>query len=268
MNGRPCDIQASGRIELYFYGELDAPARLAVDAHLDTCAECRLAIEELSLIRAVLAGRPDVSAPPAGDWGPFMARLEQRVDREGEAGLSAAGSPAAARGGYMEYLAMAAMLALVTASVGYLAGRRAAPVAPPAPAAEAPAPLQAAVPSPSADVSADDALRAVSEQHFERSKLVVLGLTTKDPHGTAPADWAYERQLAGSLLSDTRLYKRAAEDHGLTKLAGVMSDLELVLLQTSLSDDRDAETLERLQRLIRRRDLMTKMEVLETTKGF
>jgi hypothetical protein len=43
-----------------------------------------------------------------------------------------------------------------------------------------------------------------------------------------------------------------------------MSDLELVLLQASLSDDRDAETLRRIQQLIRKRDLLTKMEVVGT----
>ena len=100
---------------------------------------------------------------------------------------------------------------------------------------------------------------AVSDQHFERSKLVVLGLATKDAR---QADWAYERELAGTLLSDTRLYRAAAEERGMQSLAGVMRDLELVLLQTSMSEQRDAASLEHLQRLIRRRDLITKMEIV------
>ena len=33
------------------------------------------------------------------------------------------------------------------------------------------------------------------------------------------------------------MYRLVAEDRGLTALAGVMRDLELVLLQTSLTDD-------------------------------
>jgi hypothetical protein len=66
-------------------------------------------------------------------------------------------------------------------------------------------------------------------------------------------------------LSDTRLYRHAAEERGMTKLADVMRDLELVLLQTSMSDSPDAESLARLQRLIRRRDLITKMDVVKTT---
>ena len=105
----------------------------------------------------------------------------------------------------------------------------------------------------------DPGLAAVSDQHFERSKLVVLGLATKDAR---QADWDYERELAGTLLSDTRLYRAAAEERGMQSLAGVMRDLELVLLQTSMSEQRDAASLEQLQRLIRRRDLITKMEIV------
>ena len=107
--------------------------------------------------------------------------------------------------------------------------------------------------------AADPGLAAVSDQHFERSKLVVLGLATKDAR---QADWDYERELAGTLLSDTRLYRAAAEERGMQSLAGVMRDLELVLLQTSMSEQRDAASLEQLQRLIRRRDLITKMEIV------
>ena len=50
----------------------------------------------------------------------------------------------------------------------------------------------------------------------------------------------------------------------MTTLAGVMGDLELVLLQTSMSDKPDMATLEQLQRLIAKRDLVTKMEVVTT----
>jgi hypothetical protein len=48
-------------------------------------------------------------------------------------------------------------------------------------------------------------------------------------------------------------------------LARVMGDLELVLLQTSLADTPDADVLEQIQRLIHKRDLVTKMDVTATT---
>src|SRR5204863_8466035 len=92
-----------------------------------------------------------------------------------------------------------------------------------------------AVPPAPADANAagrpDAGFAALSEEHFERSKLVILGLATRDAGAVSPSDWAYERQLAGVRLDDTRLYKQAAQARGLGRLAGVMSDLELVLLQ-------------------------------------
>ena len=103
---------------------------------------------------------------------------------------------------------------------------------------------------------------ALSEEHFERSKLVVLGLATKDPAARRAADWAYERELASSLLSDTRMYRLAAEDRGLTHLAGVMRDLEIVLLQTAMTDETDPGALPQIQRLIQKRDLLEKMDAV------
>ena len=81
-----CHLQASGTIELYFYGELPLGERAEVQAHIGQCAECRAALDDLSVIRAALAVRPDVATPPGGDWSGFMARLDTRIAEEGQAG--------------------------------------------------------------------------------------------------------------------------------------------------------------------------------------
>ncbi len=107
-------------------------------------------------------------------------------------------------------------------------------------------------------------MKAVGEQHFERSKLVVLGLASKEATATSTADWAYERELATSLLKDTRLYRLAAEERGLTSLAGVMRDLELVLLETSMAEQTDQKALGQIQRIIEKRGLIEKMETVPT----
>ena len=165
---------------------------------------------------------------------------------------------------------MAALLTLVTAGVVYVA--RSTPRLPPfSPSSiDVPATVPAerspvvSAPIAAAARSAEAAFAALSEQHFERSKLVVLGLANKDPHAAREADWAYERGLASNLLSDTRLYRLAAEERGMKTLAGVMGDLEIVLLQTSLADAPDAGALEQIQRLIHKRDLVTKMDASTT----
>jgi Putative zinc-finger len=269
-----CHLRAGGTIELYFYGELPLAERAEVHTHIGQCADCRAALDDLSVIRAALAVRPDVATPPGGDWSGFMARLNTRIVEEGQPeGNSAPANVVAIswRRRVAPYLAAAAVLVLVTISaVVMLKQRAAAPTAARAtPTALATTPVAQSEPviapivgAGNPDSGRDPALSALSDEHFERSKLVVLGIATKDAR---QADWAYERQLAGTLLSDTRLYRVAAEERGMQGLAGVMRDLELVLLQTSMSEQRDTASLEHLQRLIRRRDLITKMEVVHAS---
>jgi hypothetical protein len=120
----------------------------------------------------------------------------------------------------------------------------------------------------SGDQMMQTALTSVGVHHLERSKLVVLGLASKEPVAGDASDWAYERDLATSLLNDTRLYRQAAERRGLTSLAGVMRDLELVLLQTSMAEASDTAALPQIQRLIQKRGLVEKMDVAGTTGLF
>lgn len=254
---RSCDVHGSGDIELYFYDELGVPEREAIERHLTTCADCRTSLDELRVIRAALSGRPVVSAPYGGDWSSFIARLDAAIASERARDVRVAPQRARSRSPYVAYLAMAALLALVTISVAVAFRSRHVPAS----SAIAPAADRSAYAAPR-DVAA---FTALTEEHFERSKLVVLGLATKDPQTGRATDWAYERALASGLLNDTRMYRLAAEDRGLNGLAGVMRDLELVLLQASLTDEKDPAALPQLQRLIRRRDLIEKMDVVTTT---
>jgi hypothetical protein len=255
-----CDLQAAGTIELYFYGELPQADRAAVQAHLARCAECRAALEDLSVIRAALANRPDVATPPGGDWSGFMRRLTAAVAAEQSLRGPSNATPARPlRRQLAPYLAVAATLAVV--SFAWITERNPRPAPGATSVVTAPPTAGAAGAQPLRDASLtatdpDPGLLAVSGEHFERSKLVVLGLVTKSG---SQDDWAYERDLASSLLGDTRLYRQAAEERGMQPLADVMGDLELVLLQTSMTDEPNEASLHQLQRLIRRRDLLTKM---------
>jgi hypothetical protein len=270
-----CERLASGEVELYFYGELEGRARAATERHVKSCGECRHALDDLSTIRAALSTRPVVDVPRDGDWTRFMAKLEAAIDLERTriVPIDAPRALPAGRAWQTWQLAAAAVVALIAMSAYVMrSGNR----------DEAPAPIAAVVPdiSRSLDLSAQGGVRtaggttipvngsaeaafaALSEQHFEKSKLVVLGLANKDARRVRGADWEYERQLATSLLSDTRVYRLAAEDRGLTTLAKVMGDLELVLLQTSTAEQTQATDLEQIQRLIEKRDLVTKMDAV------
>ena len=261
-----CHLQAAGTIELDFYGELDQAARADVERHLTSCADCRQAVEDMQTIRTALASRRDVCEPPGGDWSGFMTRLDDAVRVQTKSAYSRSGS-VRYPGRYVVYAAAAALVALVSISVAYVTTSRrhlvesatSPPVENGANIAQSQEPLEV---TPPRALSEKAAFASLSEQHFERSKLVVYSLANKDARRAD--DWAYERQLASTLLSDTRLYRLAAEERGLTSVARVMGDLELVLLQTSLSSDQEPATLQQIQRLIRKRDLVTKMDVVAT----
>ena len=245
-----CTVQESGAIELFFYEELAEAERAQIAQHLRQCRECASALEDLRMIRDVLASRPDVDAPPAGDWSGFMARLDAAVS----VGRPPSSVVRFETRRYAGLLAMAALLAIVATSV-YFVARQSSRLQPPNTFAN----RQAG--SETAGAVATTGLRSTGEKHFEKSKLVLLGLANRET-GVAPADWAYERELAAALLEDTRLYRMAAEQHGMTSLAGIMRDLELVLLETSMSDGVDTAELGQIQRLIQKRNLIEKMDTV------
>ncbi len=267
---KSCVLVDAPDIELYFYGELDADDRARVEVHLRGCDACRQRLEDLHAIRCALAARPAVDAPAAGDWSGFMRRLHESVTPV--PGVSVQSAPEHSAYSAADHSAhsaarvagaLAAMLVVTSLGVFVAARLRHAPAATENAAAVRPAavsPVPSAVPAQDAR-SEQRALRAVSAEHLERSKLVVLGLATRDPKRTRAADWQYERRLAGTLLDDTRLYRQAAQDHGMTDMARVMRDLETVLIETSMSDTSDRQALARVQRLIAKRDLVVKMQL-------
>jgi hypothetical protein len=260
-----CDFD----VVLYFYDELEGEERAQATAHVRGCAECRHRLEELETIKDALASRPVVDAPPARDWSGFMRRLDEAVKPIPV--VAAAPTVLERRRGawtMRHAAALAAMAALVTIAVMSAARFRSTGLDVPATSTDQVVVAQAAAePTAPAPTGPDQALRAVSAEHLERSKLVVLGLATRDPHHSTAADWQYERRLAGSLLSDTRLYRIAAQDRGVSDVARVMRDLETVLLEASLSDSTDKDALERVQRLIAKRDLVVKMQVMAGSSG-
>jgi hypothetical protein len=267
-----CELFDSPDVEMYFYGELDPVDRARIDIHVRACEPCRQRLDDLHAIRRALASRPVVDAPPAGDWSGFTRRLDEAVARTSELPNPNPNPNLRTLEPWnpRTLIALAATLALVT--FGVLVALRFRPVTETRLAVTAAPPRSPAVAGSAKAGEAgtakagrpDRALREGSAEHLERSKLVVLGLATRDPH-TRSRDWQYERALAGTLLTDTRLYRQAAIHDGADDVARVMRDLEAVLLEASMSDRNDGAALERVQRLIARRDLVVKMQVMATT---
>jgi hypothetical protein len=261
-------------VELYFYDEQTPADRAAFEAHLRGCADCRAALAELRTIRTALEasrghadrlhGRAAAGDRDDAEWRAFMRRLDQRLDAE-----SGRRFP---RTAIVGGLALAASLAVgIVAGVMWQREQSRAPedlrspaeavaLSDPRPSAESAAlsDLRASAPSAGSDPRASAAAAA---DHFERAKIVLLGLANKDAAAVGSHDWSYERALAASLLPDTRLHRLAALEAGDPELADLLNDLEVLLLQASFAAEPDRATLSRLQRYINRRDLLVRMEI-------
>jgi anti-sigma factor RsiW len=73
----PC-AETESRLHAYFDGELDALAAAAFEGHLETCAECRAALEGLKAMRAALRAELPYERAPAA----LTARITAALDRE------------------------------------------------------------------------------------------------------------------------------------------------------------------------------------------
>jgi anti-sigma factor RsiW len=82
----PC-AETERRLHAYFDGELDAVGAAAFEEHLESCAECRAALEELKIMRAALRTElPHERAPAA-----LAARISAALDQEAAASARAEG---------------------------------------------------------------------------------------------------------------------------------------------------------------------------------
>lgn len=78
-------LAASLRLSAYLDGELPAPERRAVDAHLRGCATCRRDLAELTRVKSLLGALPEVDLPAE-----VLAGVRDRLAPVGPAGVLAA----------------------------------------------------------------------------------------------------------------------------------------------------------------------------------
>jgi Putative zinc-finger len=237
-------------VELYFYDELAPADRAAFEAHLPSCSSCRAALGELEEIRSALAPMRVEGTRSEFEWRAFMRRLDTRIDAE-----SAAAPGRRVPAGVLVAAGIAATLAIGVVTGVLWQRERARDRAVPAPD-----PIEISRTGDPEDDSRQRSREAAIE-HLDRAKIVLLGLANKDAGAASVDDWSYERSLAASLLPDTRLLRLTALEEGDGEMASLLSDLEVLLLQTSFSAEPNRDTLARLQRYINRRDLLVRTEL-------
>jgi hypothetical protein len=191
---------------LHHYGE--AGDALAVLRHLESCDQCRALYG--SLERALHA----VDALPLPERGAeYGATVWRRIEDRIPAGRR--WTPA----GYWRWTGVVTAFASLLVAA-FLAGRF-YPTAPkPAPAGTL------------AGQQAGERVLLVAVGDFlERSQLVLMELNNANPAGYL--DISAERERAADLVGENRLYRQTAVHNGNTAMAGVLDDLERVLVDIS-----------------------------------
>ncbi len=220
------------QLVLLYYGESTEAA--GIDRHLAECEVCRTEFRALQLTLNTVDSAP---VPERGaEYGQAVwQRIEKRVG-------------ARKRRSFTQWWIWApAMAALLVGT--FLAGRLTHRPAGPE------------VAKNQQQIRERILLVAVGD-HLERSQMVLAELTNAPDH-KGKLDITDERQMAADLLDDNRLYRQTARSTGDTAVAGVLDDLERVLLEIAHSPTEvSSGQLDDLRQQIEGRGLLFKVRVM------
>jgi hypothetical protein len=233
------------------YASGEAQEAAAIAEHLRDCAACRTSFTSLQRVLAAATAmavpEPD-AAFEARMWRQLRPQLEPKTARAGW--LSAWLAP--------RRLAFAgAMASLVLAA--FLAGRFW-----PRPGAPGGGPTEA---NATPQVRERILLVAVGD-HLDRAQSVLIEISNAQAGtgaGAKEVDISREQQRASDMLSANRLYRQTAVHTGDASVAGILDELEPLLVEIANSPSKvSGADLEELQRRIAARGLLLKVRVLSS----
>lgn len=229
---------------LHYYGEAQG-AEAGITAHLDACAECGAAWQQLRRVMEAIDAAPVPEPSPSFERN-VWARLESEVFREHSTGKSS---------GWRAWfsgprLALAGGLAAIVFVVGAL---RMSTTAPPA---------ETLAGDTAAGAHREQVMLTAVSDHIEQSQVVLVELANAEPDGD-DIDVSLERDAADDLVSAGRLYRETARETGNLQLAALLEELELVLVEIARGPGAlSAEELDALRAQIEAQQLIFKLQVL------
>jgi len=224
---------------LHYYSE--EGSSLAAGRHLDQCDQCRALYGSLDRVLNTVDSLPVPAREPE-----YGARVWQRIESRMPARRRWWARPGIWRGAGVA----AAFASLLV--VAFLAGRF-------YPTAHKPAPADSI-----ADRQAGERVLLVAVGDFlERSQLVLIELNNANPAGKL--DISAERERAAGLVGENRLYRQTAAHNGNTAMAGVLDDLERVLVDISHAPSQlSPAAVEGLQQRLESAGILFKIRVLRS----
>lgn len=206
----------------YIERDLSPADQVRVATHLETCGDCSRFVADIQqLVREVSTLGP--LEPPPHVWAAIKSQVDSRQSHVDSPEPQARSRQPRAWKRLSWALATAALVVLAFMT-GRLVNQREQPIASPQEAA------------PTEPVTADEAVRervlliAVGD-HLERSQMVLVELAHAETRGEL--DISAERQLADDLVASNRLYRHTAQQMGQDTVAGLLDDLERVLVEVA-----------------------------------
>lgn len=224
---------------LHYYGEADPATARAIEAHLAGCQSCRASFQRIDEVLALVASHADAEAPEG--FGRVMwARVAPQVGAPGADGWRRwFQAPRLALAGGVAGLVLAA----------FVAGRWTGP-----------APAVPAAATAVATVAPERVWLAAVGDHLDRSQMVLAEAMNADPG--APFS-AADRARAADLVAGSRLLRQSAASGAETPVAGVLEELERVLIEIANGgDDVAAADLEALRTRIESRGVLFRLRVV------
>ncbi len=248
-----------------FCNELDSESRRAFEAHLDACPRCAEAFARMSQTLEIMNQRAH-HEPDDVFWAGYWDRLTKRMTDES---VSAIPNPVPRRRRVEAWLfpprwiaAGAAAAAMLV--IGIFIGR----------SIHGPSGLQ--VPTyvdgqgEQAGTVQATALEDRTQQVLQQSRLLLLGLVNFDPATEDPLTLNLFRQktMSQSLVQETDVLKTALTNSGDRRLAELVSDLEVILLQiANLESETDLDAIEMVRSGVDRRGILLKIDVEEMRRA-
>jgi hypothetical protein len=100
--------------------------------------------------------------------------------------------------------------------------------------------------------------------YLERSQMVLIELANANPRG--PLDISSEQERASDLISESRLYRQTASRAGDARVAGLLDDLDRVLLEIShLPSQLSPADQQKLRQRLEADGILFKIRVLGST---
>lgn len=220
------------QLVLYYYGEENGAPDAA--GHLETCGACRQAFASLERVLHTADG---FTAPqPSEDFG---ARIWERVSTRLPPRRAFVAAPV------WRWAAAAGVLL-----AALLAGQF----------DPAPKPVRTVA---AADPQAGERLlRLAVGDYLERSQMVLAEVANADPQ--RPLDISFEQERAADLVAESRLYRQTALRTGDAALAGLLDDLDRVMLEITHSPARLTPVeLGRMRDRLDSEGILFKIRVLE-----